>query len=74
MRSPAILGRFWAAPWSGPKMAFVSKVFVMDTPAAGGGLLLGDSGHPLAELGSGHSKDRTLKEMDAVRPGFGELH
>ena len=35
LRSPAILGRFWAVPWSGPKVAIVSKVFLMDTPTAG---------------------------------------
>ena len=37
LRGPAILGRFWAVPWSGLKMATFSKVFVMDTPTAGAG-------------------------------------
>ena len=52
--------KFWGdseqPPWSGPKMAIVSKVFVMDTPTAGAGFFWEGSGHPLADLGGGQSK------------------
>ena len=37
LRGPAIW-EILGSPWSGPKMATFSKVFVMDTPTAGAGL------------------------------------